>query len=382
MAAGALLLLLGACSLTGPGDTFVRTYAMGFTDFPYALTFDAALETWDVIARDGDLAVLHFDCGVPWQEALDGEPYPAAWQADLDFKRASLPAGHVVYVAVTPISESRDGLAHYRGDTPNEPLPPPWDGYTFDDPEVVAAFTAHCEYMIDFFSPDYFAYAIEANSLHWLAPEKWEAFVTLASAVYESLKANHPGLPVFVTLQADAYHDFPSSQGAAIADILPYTDLVAVSGYPFADGLSDPEALRRDYFFALADLAPEKPFAVAETAWPAEDVGFPYWYDIPADQETQLGYVERLLDDCDEAGAVFVCWFFSRDYDELWEDYFQFEPNAAAYRLWRDTGLYDGDGNARQALGYWLLALERPLSYRTSTSLRPSRASGVLSLTK
>ena len=55
-----------------------------------------------------------------------------------------------------------------------------------------------------------------------------------------------------------------------------------------------------------------------------------------------------------------MVWFFSRDYDELWEDYFQFEPNASSLRAWRDTGLYAGDGTARQALGLWLNVLQLP----------------------
>lgn len=40
-------------------------------------------------------------------------------------------------------------------------------------------------------------------------------------------------------------------------------------------------------------LAPLKPFAVAETAWPAEDVTAPYPVFIPASDEAQRLYVER-----------------------------------------------------------------------------------------
>lgn len=38
-----------------------------------------------------------------------------------------------------------------------------WDAYAFDHPDLIAAFTAHCENMITGFTPDYFAYAIEEN---------------------------------------------------------------------------------------------------------------------------------------------------------------------------------------------------------------------------
>lgn len=356
-----LPLLLSCGTLTGPGGISYRTYALGFTPFPYALTEQAYIDTWTVIATDGDMAALHFDGGIPWQEALDGTAYATNFQNEIDFSAGAVPAGHVTYVAVTPISGGRDGLALHRGASPNEPLEPPWDDYSFDHPDVIAAYKSHCERMIEALDPDYFAYGIEVNSLRWLAPDDWDAFVTLAAAVYTHLKSTYPGLPVFLTFQADAFHDHPSTQAAAIEEVLPYTDVVAVSGYPFTSGVEDPTSLRGDYFTALADLAPDKPFAIAETAWPAETLGDPYWLTVYADEQTQLQYVERVFEDCEYLDALFICWFFSRDYDEAWDEYFQYLPDAPTTRAWRDTGLYAGDGTARQSLGLWLLALERQL---------------------
>jgi hypothetical protein len=71
-------------------------------------------------------------------------------------------------------------------------------------------------------------------------------------------------------------------------------------------------------------------------------------------------YVERLLSDADRLSAVFVCWFFTRDYDDWWESEIQFLPTAPLIRLWKDTGLYRGDGTARPALESWRAALARP----------------------
>ena len=361
----ASLLLTSCASLIGPGDTSYRSYAMGFTPFPYAMTEEAYIDTWEVISTDGDMAALHFDGGVPWQEAYDETAYPTNFQNELDFSDGAVPFGHVRYVAVTPISDRRNGLALNRGEMPNESLPWPWNGYTFDDPEVIAAYKNHCEKMIDELDPDYFAYGIEVNSLNWLAPGKWDAFVTLAAEIYPHLKMLYPDLPVFLTFQADAFHNYPTSQTAAIQEVLPYTDVVAVSGYPFTDPqldpLGDPLAVRADYFTALADLAPDKPFAVAETAWPAETIDDPYWIEIPASEETQLQYLELLFAECDYLDALFICWFFPRDYDDVWEEYFQYDPEAALFRTWRDTGLYAGDGTERQALLSWRQTLARPL---------------------
>ena len=148
-------------------------------------------------------------------------------------------------------------------------------------------------------------------------------------------------------------------QTRAIAELLPYADMVAISAYPFTQQ-PDPQALRPDLFSALAGLAPGKRVAVAETGWPAESVGAPYPIPIPASDETQRLYVERLLADADRLEAAFVMWFFTRDYDGFWESDIQFLPEAPLLRLWKDCGLYAGDGRARSGLAVWRRALARP----------------------
>jgi hypothetical protein len=357
----ALAALLSGCDeFTGPtppGDS--RSFVMGFTDFPHANSVEALDEAWNVIERDGDLAVIHFDDGIPWQEALDGAAYPAAYQAELGFKAERIPAGHAVYLAVTPISPTRDGLALRRGDTGNEPLEFPWSVRSFNDPEVIAAFTGHCERMIDFFEPDYFAYAIEANMLAALEPTSWDRFLTLAQAVKSNLATFRPELPVFITIQAETYHGAPITQSSLIFAALAYSDVIAVSAYPYSRPLPEPDALAPDYFSEIADLAPAKPFAIAETAWPAEEVESPYPITIFANETTQRLYVTRLLEDCARLDALFVTWFFTRDFDEFWESELKNSPDADLIRLWRDTGLFDGNGIGRPALTVWRQALAR-----------------------
>jgi hypothetical protein len=362
VAVGAALVAgLGGCGLFGPSGPGYRTFAMGFTPFPYANTGDATLEAWNIIARDGDLAVIHLDGGVPWQEALDGSSFPSSFVDELTFDESQIPLGHAVYLAVTPISPSRNRLAGYRNDFgTNQPLPPPWDTYEFDSPPVIDAFINYCEYMIELFQPDYFAYAIEANMLRTYAPSQWSDFVYLAGEVYTTLKLEYPGLPVFITFQVDAYHNSPSIQAIAIQDLVSDTDVMALSAYPFARPLSDPADLEPDYFTAVSDIAPGLPFAIAETGWPAEDVDEPYPTFIYATEATQEQYVDRLLNECETRNALFLCWFFSRDYDDFWETDLQYASNAASFRLWRDTGLLDGDGYERPSMGLWRQELVIP----------------------
>jgi hypothetical protein len=342
------------------GTKETRSFALGFTDFPHANSLEALVAAFAVIKQDGDMAVMHYDGGVPWQEALDGLPYPQNFLDELNGKAGAIPPGHLTYLAITPIAFSRDKLADNIGDSGSEPLPPPWDTLTFDSPLVIQSFISHSEKMIEIYSPQFFAYAIEANMLIDLAPSEWDAFVRFAQSVYTNLKSNHSNLPIFLTLQAEWFYKDPNSQRAGISRILPFTDYIAVSSYPFTEQFN-PDLLAADYFMQLANLAPNKPFAIAETSWPAEDITAPYPVLIPASEETQQAYLERLLNDSDSLSAAFVCWFFTRDFDDFWESDLQFTPIAPIVRIWTDSGLYDGQGNPRPALTIWreYLALQR-----------------------
>jgi hypothetical protein len=173
-----------------------RSFALAFTAFPHARSLAALADAQAVIARDADMEALHFDDGVPWAEALAGAPYHPDYAADLERQVRSIPSGHVVYIAATPIAFERDRLAPHRGAASNEPLSPPWAGRAFDDPAVVDAFTNHCDRMVTIFGPRYFAYAIEANVVRRRAPEKWPALVRLCTMVYARLKARHPTLTI------------------------------------------------------------------------------------------------------------------------------------------------------------------------------------------
>ncbi len=352
--------LLAACGGDPGGPTIrPRSFAMGFTDFPYDQSAQAVSDVRTIIRQDGDLIVQHFDAGVPWQEAAAGTAYDPAFEAELNDLVAALPVGHQVLLTVTPINFLRDGLALRRGATTVMPLTPPWDTLAFDDTLVIRAFTAYAEEMIQRFHPDYFGFAIEANLLADKAPAKWPAFRTLAESVYVSLKRSHPALPVFATIQAEALLTEQTTQGPIFFDLLPVCDIVALSSYPSVLS-SDPTALPANYFTGIAALAPGKPFAISETGWPAEPITAPYPAVIPGSEAAQAAYVRRLFSDLDRVDTRFVNWFISRDYDSLWVHLLVGQPGQEINRFWKDHGLYAGDGAPRPALAAWRVVLARP----------------------
>jgi hypothetical protein len=351
-----------ACSSSqepAPAQSGTRAFALGFTDLPNAYSEQAIREAYDIVRRDGDLLLVHLDAGVPWQEALAGAAYHPRLESDLARRQSSVPNGHTLYVAATPLNIMRNALAPHAGAADNEPLTAPWDTASFANRNVITAYLAHARALIRRFRPTYFNYAIEANMLAATVPARWPSFLVLADSVYRTLKREFPAVTVFVSIQADFFHADPARQRTAVSDLLQRSDLVAVSTYPFAN-LENPTRLPADWFSAIAALAPAKPYAIAETGWPAEPVEPPAPFRTRSTPEHQRAYVARLLDDMQHLNARFVVWFVSRDYDSLYDTLFRGTPNEVLGRIWRDCGLFAGDGAGRASLGVWREWLAKP----------------------
>lgn len=354
-----LMALSAACTSLGDGPSGgSRPFVMGFTDFPYARSLDAVAEVRRIVAQEGDLAVFHLDGGVPWQESAAGTPYHPNFESELVAQKAAVPDGHRIYLAVTPINFERNGLARHRGAVTDEPLGAPFDTLGFSDSLVIRSFTAYCLRLIDHFAPDYFGYAIEANLVARNDPAQQASLLVLAESVYVALKRAHPALPVFATIQLENLYAGLPENGVATSELLAWSDVLALSTYPYTL-TPNPWGIPREYFDDLPELAAGRPIAIAETGWPAEPVTAPYPAPIDGTPEWQALYVERLLGDMDDLDALFINWFFTRDYDDFWETEFKDLPNAPLVRLWKDAGLYAGNGAERPALVRWREWMER-----------------------
>ena len=227
-------------------------------------------------------------------------------------------------------------------------------------PETILAYTRFCRRMIRKFKPDYFAYGIEVNMLAEANPRKFEQFRVLAKQVYETLKAENPNLPIFLTFQIDLYHKHRAGQRPVITKLLPYSDFIAVSTYPYMEGYS-PQTLPKDWFADVAALDPKKPFAIAETGFIAEE-SYHNWQNgktVEGSEDAQAAYVRHLLRCANRQQARFVVWFFPQDVDEFWKG--QTNPLAKWFvKIWRDSGLVDGSGHEREGLKEWDRWLEQP----------------------
>ena len=351
-----LLLLSGAES---PSPT--RSYHLGFTPFPYDISQAAIDYVYTTIGNDADIIAHHFDEGVPWPQALAGSDYLQNVLDDWEQRKSKTPAGHKVYVAITPINTTRNGLALYWGSDDNLPLLPPWNGYAFNHDDVKTAYLNHAIRTIDYFEPDYFTVGIEVNLLVTNNPGVWSAYLELNEYVYAELKRLYPNLPVMVSLFGiallDGYRgeDDHAAQMQAFAEIIDDTDYYAISLYPYMSVYltNSIPATMFDDLFSLSD----KPIAIAETGYPAQSFSITVEgggnIEFNSTPEKQRNYIAGLLEQADQRKFEFVINFVLRDYDALWEAIGS--PQWAI--VWRDTGFYDENGVSRPALDIWRDAL-------------------------
>lgn len=361
-----LVLALGLFTAVAAfAETSVRFPLLGFTPMPFDASPDLAEQdavfdvVYETIRVHGNIITHHFDEGVPWQEALEGRSeYHPNVEANIANRLARRLPNQKVYLALTPFAFDRRNLAGNWGAESGEPRTGDWADRDFGDLEVLIAYYHFCRDMIRRFEPDYFNYAIEAN--RWADetdPDRFGDFWVFATWIYLGLKNEFPDLPVFLSVIVDNDEEF-ARQRPFTELLLVLSDYVAVSTYPYLQGLADgdPMNLPEDWFARLRDLAPGKPYAVAETGFLAEDL---VWqleqgsFTIPGSSQGQNLYLNLLLNDAVTAEAQFVVWFVPIDYDALWARISGNPEIDPIFAVWRDTGLIDGSFQPRLALFTW-----------------------------
>ena len=350
-----MILALGFSQMALSQTSTTRTFYMGMTPLPYDFTPQAIKETYQLLGSHADLVAHHMDEGVPWEEALTGAPFDPNVEQDISNRISNTPPGMKVFLSVTPISIRRTGLAGVWGKDSHMPRSGRFKDLNFDHPDVIKAFLNYCRRMISRFKPTYMAYAIEVSDLPTYNPAGYAEFLVLSKAVYTTLKRENPGLRLFPTFVLGNQDSIASAPRKAIADLASYTDVLAVSTYPYVwDGVGgDPDSMGADWFSKIASLAPGKPFAIAETGFIAEDFRMlTHLVWIKSTPQRQAKYVDRLLNDANRLKAEFVVWYVPMDYDLMWEK-MKAMGRDPWMEQWRTSGLLDGKKKPRSSLAIW-----------------------------
>jgi len=330
---------------------------MGFSPWPYDATVEAVNWVYGKLAAEGDVVSHHMEEGVPWPESYSGAPFSESYRNEIQSRLDRKVAGQKVLLSISPLNGWRDGMALYRNERINDPLPSPWDGYALNSAEVKTAYLNYAKRMIQYFSPDYLVIGVEVNLLIRNNKALWPAYVDLHTHVYAGIKAEHPSLPVSASFFCVPFFPLWSSgddiddQMNGLADIEPHVDHVAFSVHPFMSALLA-ESFPDDYManlFAVTD----KPVAISESSYPAQvwETLSPPILTFNGSQEKQERFLSLMLEEAQRAKALYVIWFSVRDYDALWSGALGGSETAL---VWRDTGLYDEAGNHRTARETWM----------------------------
>ena len=193
-----------------------RSYALGFTPWPYDASIEAVNFVYSEIASRGDIVAHHLDAGIPWQEALDGTAYPATVENEFNTRVANTPLDKRVYLTVSPFNSARDNLAGYWDDFgTGQALTAPWNSRDFDSSEVIQAYINFAKYSIDRLNPTFFNLALEASELALNDAVRFDNFVVFANQVSARLRADYPDLKLMLSVAMKS----PGSNSSNIVNV-------------------------------------------------------------------------------------------------------------------------------------------------------------------
>jgi hypothetical protein len=334
-----------------------RSFYMGVTPWPADFT-NAELDTAYAFINDHcDIVSQHFDDGIPYSEALNNLPMPSIFAQDVQSRKLKTPAGKKILLSVSALNLTRKAKADYYS---NELIPDStrtfWKQIAFNDPKTVTAYINYISFLIDQMQPDFVNYGVESNNALWDSAQ-FVTYKSFLSQVYGQLRTKYPSLPFFISFMVDE-----SSQGLEYAkQLLPYTDYIGLSAYPYVtvsssgSGNTDPSLFPAGYFERFINLDQRKPFLFAETGYIAEDLNLP---SLPLNKHGtsswQQAYLQIICNLCNSRQARMLIWFCSKDYDAGDSTLRALGKYNDIFGIWQNIGLKDKTGAGRPAYHNWL----------------------------
>ncbi|MEK7631188.1 MAG: hypothetical protein AAB417_04155 [Patescibacteria group bacterium] len=338
-----------------PPTSTTRSFHLGFTRWPPDFSAQAIDDMWKFIGEHGDLLAHHYDAGVPWPEAYADSAFSKHVMDDWNLSKSKTPAGHAVYVAITPLADSRDAMAKYLGSADNMAIPAPWNTYALDSMEVKRAYTNYAKRIVAHYQPNYLVIGIEVNVALTKDESAWRAYKELHKHTYAELKKLYPNLLISASFSLPHLEGLPNgsdktAQEQEIRSLLPYLDYIALSAYPYGweytGGKLSPVP---DSYFDTA-LAFGKPLAIAETGMPSQNFRA-YLMNWEFTEAEQTQYINMLLRTAQQKKFLFITNWSSIDSDKLAASFPPIVRDFANFFAY--TGLQKSDGTPKKSLEVW-----------------------------
>jgi hypothetical protein len=320
-----------------------RSFQLGFSALPPALTDEGYGAAFDLAARHAD--VLLIQRAPSWSEFLPGATPSARLRAATAAERdAARARGLQLFLALDPF----DPAARERLAAP----PHGHQDATFAHPDLRQAFVTEAKYLALNYQPAYFALATEINATFERDPAHYARFLTAYREAYAAVKSVSPRTQVFVTFQYEQLlgvipWDPPHApRWELLRDFEGRLDLFALTSYPsFAYAVA--RKLPPDYYRQARDHT-ALPIAFASVGF-ASEPGRDGFNSSTAPEQRR--FLQRLLQDADDLAAPLLVWFVGRDAGYL---------NTPPQDLIASIGLRSADGQPKEAWPLWEQAARRP----------------------
>ena len=352
-----MLFLTGSCKKKTTELPAERHFYMGVTPWPADFTLPAVDDAYAFINQHCDLVSQHFDDGVPYEEAFSGMGWPQEFLNILQTAVTKTSAGKAVLLSVAPLNLDRKSKADYyaQSTTISNTIKDAWRALPVNDSRVITAYVNYVSYLVTRLNPKFVNFGVESNNELW-NPAEFLKYKDFIAQVYARLKTAFPTLPFFVSFMVT---ESPLSLSNAAA-LIPYSDYLTISSYPYthvsssANGNTDPKLFPADYYARYINLAPGKPFAVAECAYIAENLDVnSYSLHKTGTEAWQKDYLDLICNLCEQKQAKFLIWFCHQDYDAGNQTLQQLGLYQDLFAFWEDSGLYDENKRERPAAALW-----------------------------
>ncbi len=335
-----------------------RSFYMGVTPWPADFT-DAELNaSYNFINNNCDIVSHHFDEGIPYEEAFHNSNWPAGLIAEVNTRKTKTSAGKKILLSSSALSLTRKSKAPYSrfSETVATDVKNRWEVMPVNNDSVVTAYVNYIVYLAETLQPTFINFGVESNEASWSSAD-FALYKDFISKVYQRLKVIYPGLPLMVSFMVT---ELPSSLSLA-NQLMPYTDYIALSAYPYthvsssASGNTNPALFPSDFFTRFIQLDTNKPFCFAETGYIAEDLVIPVFsLNKQGNAAWQNDYLQLICNLTNERRGKFIIWFCQKDYDAANNTLRSLGVYQDLYGLWEDTGLVDENNNKRPSYNTWL----------------------------
>lgn len=361
-------LLASACRAqqTG-GTTFVtrtraeageaRSYYLGFSNVPWALTEQATRQTYDLAAHYGEVILVQRT--PTWADFMPGA-HPSATTREqlMAIRDATRGRGLLVAVVIDPFDPTaRDRLQR---------LPASHAGKDFASPELRHAFVQEAVFIAKTLRPAYLGLGSEVNATFERSPGAHVAFVAAYREAYDAVKAASPETRVFPSFQYEellgVIPNLPPHppRWQLLKEYEGKMDVFGITTYPsFAYNVA--RKVPPTYYSAIREQTP-LPIAFISVGYASGPSRDNLNTSTPPEQRR---FLQRLLEEASLLGSPLVVWFAERDLSFA---------TAPPYDLLASLGLRDIGDRPKESWSVWEAASNRRYDPQAAEAARLRRA--------